>query len=195
MCGGTPRRRASRSVSSGLSPRVRGNLDALGHFGEAHGSIPACAGEPHPNRPSDGLERVYPRVCGGTSRTKGHRGASTGLSPRVRGNPDCRRGRRYRKRSIPACAGEPRGRRVTEARPRVYPRVCGGTPIADAGGAIGKGLSPRVRGNPTLWLARPERDRSIPACAGEPWQRDAAPIIFRVYPRVCGGTRPVEAQR
>ena len=70
-------------------------------------------------------------------------------------------------RSIPACAGEPRG--VLEpARPAwVYPRVCGGTMRISPGGFL---------------------QRSIPACAGEP---EAKAVMFcsaTVYPRVCGGT-------
>ena len=70
----------------------------------------------------------------------------------------------------------------------VYPRVCGGTRSGLTASRIGKGLSPRVRGN----LLRPAREAgrkwSIPACAGEP----AAGVGNRppptVYPRVCGGT-------
>ena len=53
--------------------------------------------------------------------------------------------------------------------PLVYPRVCGGTPNRTGGTLRLTGLSPRVRGN----QAFPQRFaiyyRSIPACAGEPW--------------------------
>ena len=50
------------------------------------------------------------------------------------------------------------------------------------------GLSPRVRGNPTIWQPGSPQMRSIPACAGEPsWATPPAPHP-RVYPRVCGGT-------
>ena len=53
---------------------------------------------------------------------------------------------------------------------RVYPRLCGGTAAVFA----------------------PIRCRigSIPACAGEPCQRQRVPSrLSRVYPRLCGGTR------
>ena len=36
---------------------------------------------------------------------------------------------RMRLRSIPACAGEPRAAGSANAAQRVYPRVCGGTPL------------------------------------------------------------------
>ena len=74
--------------------------------------------------------------------------------------------------SIPACAGEPADYYALENDPSVYPRVCGGTTSAVSGRRrrapwvyprvcggtaivqshvpIRQGLSPRVRGNPTL---------------------------------------------
>ncbi len=74
------------------------------------------------------------------------RGSRRGLSPRVRGNPqklDVAGGRR---RSIPACAGEPdQHTHILHIR-RVYPRVCGGTSISFSRMATVWGLSPRVRG-------------------------------------------------
>ena len=53
------------------------------------GSIPACAGEPLENAGVrfDLPKRVYPRVCGGTIRSRFSGGSHPGLSPRVRGNP------------------------------------------------------------------------------------------------------------
>ena len=50
---------------------------------------------------------VYPRVCGGTSKTYRPPHALEGLSPRVRGNPFYSMLRLISHRSIPACAGEP----------------------------------------------------------------------------------------
>ena len=96
-----------------------------------------------------------------------------GLSPRVRGN----RGGRYEdvaeQRSIPACAGEPPhpGKRQTGR--QVYPRVCGGTGCFSARPRAAIGLSPRVRGNPTMLSLECPAARSIPACAGEPLNADS----------------------
>ena len=53
---------------SGLSPRVRGNrVVGKGECGVV-GSIPACAGEPNSESRQMGMDLVYPRVCGGTTR-------------------------------------------------------------------------------------------------------------------------------
>ena len=86
VCGGTRSCFQPRTVSMGLSPRVRGNpID--GELVALHdGSIPACAGEP-PYRILP-LRRipVYPRVCGGTCADDSDVGIAYGLSPRVRGN-------------------------------------------------------------------------------------------------------------
>ena len=51
-----------------------------------------------------------------------------------------------------------------------------------------KGLSPRVRGNPSergVWEIRPG---SIPARAGEPVKEVWDWTACQVYPRACGGT-------
>ena len=55
-----------------------------------------------------------------------------GLSPRVRGNQDVGLGGEQEPGSIPACAGEPPGCAASPRMERVYPRVCGGTPVISA---------------------------------------------------------------
>ena len=70
--------------------------------------------------------------------------------------------------SIPACAGEPPKPTPGANIASVYPRVCGGTRDACSKSEGTCGLSPRVRGNPTLWASQTRRIGSIPACAGEP---------------------------
>ena len=73
----------------------------------------------------------------------------------------------------------------------VYPRVCGGTELAEEAWLYDLGLSPRVRGNPLRQAALATAHRSIPACAGEPTTPPALPPGCWVYPRVCGGTTAV----
>ena len=86
VCGGTEYSRCGGSHEPGLSPRVRGN-PRRGDASRVHrGSIPACAGEPSQGDSRGNLDRVYPRVCGGTCRRQHHGGPAGGLSPRVRGN-------------------------------------------------------------------------------------------------------------
>ncbi len=71
---------------------------------------------------------VYPRLCGGTLVAVDAAARNAGLSPPVRGNPCMAADPGHGRRSIPACAGEPRIAQVISAADRVYPRLCGGTP-------------------------------------------------------------------
>ena len=188
MCGGTPTRWFSALPVSGLSPRVRGNLSRSGRGGRQGGSIPACAGEPQRAEEHGRGGAVYPRVCGGTLPLLRVVPVQGGLSPRVRGNLMVIFHYPSKERSIPACAGEPPNRRCRRRSPGVYPRVCGGTHPRPAPPPSGRGLSPRVRGNPLRRHRRPDRAGSIPACAGEPAGRTRQAAEPVVYPRVCGGT-------
>ncbi len=177
----------------GLSPRVRGNLRVGVNGPDIAGSIPACAGEPSAPAGSHSLQRVYPRVCGGTQRGANLCQRQCGLSPRVRGNRIDVDADNLHRRSIPACAGEPAGVDVAVGVAGVYPRVCGGTTWPTGTYTNEVGLSPRVRGN--RHLVRPGADTpgSIPACAGEPPEGCHRSGRGTVYPRVCGGTgRPIQ---
>ena len=151
-------------------------------------SIPACAGDPHRVVSSGRVQRVYPRVCGGTFELVLHPRLAEGLSPRVRGNPAQARSENRVPRSIPACAGEPPCPLRQHGLCAVYPRVCGGTPEPCKPITTNRGLSPRVRGNPSGGAAPYMLVGSIPACAGEPDPFLFVLVVVPVYPRVCGGT-------
>ena len=193
VCGGTKIVIRNQTTKQGLSPRVRGNLLTDLSVGLHQRSIPACAGEPHYIPLLAAIVRVYPRVCGGTVRAFGVGYHVDGLSPRVRGNPQPAQGDDGIRRSIPACAGEPPPPGSPLSASWVYPRVCGGTRCRCRSGLRTRGLSPRVRGNPSPSHSRNHSPGSIPACAGEPAgvgrQRDGG----AVYPRVCGGTNGMRA--
>ena len=154
VCGGTTVSDLGEHHSrrKGLSPRVRGNLL------ESDGSQDTIKEEVYP-RVCGGTFclryrrcrhwQVYPRVCGGTRCRRSYTSPQNGLSSRVRGNPRPIGPYRTGRRSIPACAGEPRPSSMScmpcrrgsipacagEPRPqtkhthmrKVYPRVCGGT--------------------------------------------------------------------
>ena len=179
-----------QDVVDGLSPRARGNPYQHTSMPASAGSIPACAGEPA-QWPWPACGRaVYPRVRGGTSRPPARRTGRTGLSPRARGNPRARRRGLELAGSIPACAGEPRCGRTILWSPTVYPRVRGGTIGVSIQPTLTPGLSPRARGNRGAEERYSGRQRSIPACAGEPRDLAAARQRVGVYPRVRGGTKP-----
>ena len=191
VCGGTRSSAGLFSASQGLSPRVRGNLTQHKAEMAPIGSIPACAGEPGRGDLDGGHKRVYPRVCGGTRAGMMNPWTLPGLSPRVRGNHGGQAEVQASGGSIPACAGEAETENPRWHRPRVYPRVCGGTssyvwPIGQT-----QGLSPRVRGNLPCGGWSNRFAGSIPACAGEPPRRRLQNPVLRVYPRVCGGTWPL----
>ena len=152
----------------GLSPRVRGNpVTRCGSY-SGRGSIPACAGEPPHCSSHRRRWGVYPRVCGGTCSAARRCPPPSGLSPRVRGNPDLWATAQSDRGSIPACAGEPTWPSRPSRSPLVYPRVCGGTGSNNLDISFRVGLSPRVRGNPLKSMGFLD------------WPK--------VYPRVCGGT-------
>ena len=188
VCGGTRFLRSPALPSAGLSPRVRGNRVLKNARPHRDWSIPACAGEPCRKCDRPSIRRVYPRVCGGTDPAGQNQIPEFGLSPRVRGNPTAAATHIPTSRSIPACAGEPPRRSCRCCRPRVYPRVCGGTPLEREPALPESGLSPRVRGNPGREQLLDIRAGSIPACAGEPRPTASPAERPRVYPRVCGGT-------
>ena len=176
----------SHSPEYGLSPRVRGNHSHRLQIERAERSIPACAGEPMCGRFYLIPWTVYPRVCGGTTTHIRGRALFMGLSPRVRGNRCARVRIPTARRSIPACAGEPKASPDRRFLRGVYPRVCGGTAPPDNRQLTGTGLSPRVRGNLLFVLCINVYDRSIPACAGEPRPPRDPVSPEEVYPRVCG---------
>ena len=170
-CGGTGGSVSGASHSSGLSPRVRGNLTVCcGPQGRVR-SIPARAGEPLGVAVVLDGEGVYPRACGGTGSYERWLGKYHGLSPRVRGNPSPPGVPSPPGGSIPARAGEPDIRCVTVDWHWVYPRACGGTDHNGLSDPNDTGLSPRVRGNRDVRNQVAAYIGSIPARAGEPCSR------------------------
>ena len=167
---------------------MRGNLARILKCSVTTGSIPAHAGEPAVISMGMPSGVVYPRACGGTSRSFPLSAFTKGLSPRMRGNlyrlvaPPNRIG------SIPAHAGEPRGWQSTRGLTRVYPRACGGTEQAIVVILEELGLSPRMRGNRRQLATQQLLQGSIPAHAGEPPCWVCWINYCRVYPRACGGT-------
>ena len=188
VCGETVESRHSVSPLSGLSPRVRGNHRTSRRSVPEGRSIPACAGKPSACAAKRVVGKVYPRVCGETGEPMLSAGTTKGLSPRVRGNPRTGRRRRRAAGSIPACAGKPSATRRWRCGCRVYPRVCGETEREPCLTMIGRGLSPRVRGNLLTDGDRLRIEGSIPACAGKPTAVMCLMASSGVYPRVCGET-------
>ena len=186
-CGGADGTAELTNEIPGLSPPVRGSLVRRDHVPNVGGSIPARAGEPSRHCSGSVREWVYPRPCGGATAKPPGLADHPGLSPPVRGSLVVPNIPPTVNRSIPARAGEPTIVRIDPARPTVYPRPCGGAATGYFIKRCGTGLSPPVRGSPTVSFITSTPSRSIPARAGEPLpgKLDTGPI--EVYPRPCGG--------
>ena len=145
--GGTPKASSHSRNGRGLSPPTRGNRAMSAPLTASARSIPAHAGEPVSHYARDAVQSVYPRPRGGTASANGTSPSNPGLSPPTRGNLAPATRRAYRRRSIPAHAGEPDMRFPDSRQGRVYPRPRGGTLAAFAIRDYGVGLSPPTRGN------------------------------------------------
>ena len=85
VCGGSLPHYRRLGPAPGLSPRVRGKQRKRPISKFVERSIPACAGEASGWMRSACGEKVYPRVCGGSSSSPSTSNRASGLSPRVRG--------------------------------------------------------------------------------------------------------------
>ena len=131
----------------GLSPHVRGNQGMGLSDVQRRGSIPACTGKPDTSRLANSAHWVYPRMYGETHALQLGRAGLLGLSPHVRGNPNCTAVVAPAQGSIPACTGKPPRSAGCRGSPTVYPRMYGETKVTVAIAAGPEGLSPHVRGN------------------------------------------------
>ena len=141
------------------------------------------------------LRTVYPRVGGGNSEVGSNASSAIGLSPRGRGKLASACWDRGLAGSIPAWAGETRANTRLRLRREVYPRVGGGNLSSEASHRLGGGLSPRGRGKRMEQRHAEERQRSIPAWAGETIAHAYQFDLWGVYPRVGGGNGPISAGR
>ncbi len=185
--GGNIRRCSACSVSAGLSPRGRGKRGRCLCARGAGWSIPAWAGETQRLDLSAAPLQVYPRVGGGNVGVCPLQRRALGLSPRGRGKPLAAAHGAGSKRSIPAWAGETSTTSVSKISVKVYPRVGGGNHTERTTDMLFHGLSPRGRGKHVQIYERDAVERSIPAWAGETWDKGAAGLTSAVYPRVGGG--------
>ena len=175
-----------RRLLAGLSPRVRGILGVLARRQTVSRSIPACTGNPDGRYRRLSATRVYPRVYGESLWSSASRTRRRGLSPRVRGIHIARHVFGHRRRSIPACTGNPGQRTVGRRWREVYPRVYGESLKPNPCSKPTSGLSPRVRGIRGAGRGYAGRRGSIPACTGNPRHRRSSARSPAVYPRVYG---------
>ena len=186
--GGTNIESMPAVVTTGLSPRPRGNRAHAQAQRRSGGPIPASAGEPELVKQAVAKTRAYPRVRGGTARCRFDIMPFTGLSPRPRGNLRSIFSLSSRRGPIPASAGEPAPVITPLGETGAYPRVRGGTSRDSSRSRSVQGLSPRPRGNRRLHRPPGRSHGPIPASAGEPCSPPIHLCIPWAYPRVRGGT-------
>ena len=114
---------------SGLSPRGRGKPAPNRCIAARARSIPAWAGETSVSGVMSRSPGVYPRVGGGNIGQRAFYSPLDGLSPRGRGKRRRQNRWAFRRRSIPAWAGETPPYTVMSEPLPVYPRVGGGNSI------------------------------------------------------------------
>ena len=112
--------------------------------------------------------------------------AHSGSSPRLRGTPPDQAMRHYKRRFIPAPAGNTFELRPSAFQATVHPRACGEHQVGLLGVAIGSGSSPRLRGTPHGGPGVPTLFRFIPAPAGNTDAGGYSSTSTSVHPRACG---------
>ena len=112
--------------------------------------------------------------------------ADNGSSPRVRGTLGQLFLNIFRRRFIPACAGNTEMPAPDMPDAAVHPRVCGEHGMARLLPLFGRGSSPRVRGTHRRARLCNRPMRFIPACAGNTIVWWAFIDVLSVHPRVCG---------
>ena len=171
-----------------------------------YGFIPACAGNTATAQRRGTAWAVHPRLCGEHMRSRWPASRRAGSSPPVRGTPREAMEAAYRRRFIPACAGNTsQGSPVGQAH-TVHPRLCGEHAHLGLYEVNAVGSSPPVRGTPSRrdeFLATmrfipacagnthcpaPFQScrRFIPACAGNTMRTAISPRLAMVHPRLCG---------
>ena len=109
-----------------------------------------------------------------------------GSSPHTRETPPCQRDQGCFCRFIPACAGNARAR-FTKARSwPVHPRIRGERRFIGSTALLCGGSSPHTRGTSVLVPADVDRERFIPAYAGNESLISARASCTTVHPRIRG---------
>ena len=109
-----------------------------------------------------------------------------GSSPRVRGTLLWLLLRGYRRRFIPARAGNAHEGALHRVVEPVHPRACGEHELIEHPGVACSGSSPRVRGTRLTVATWGGSSRFIPARAGNAVSPTSAPRRVSVHPRACG---------
>ena len=170
----------------GSSPRMRGKQGHEEGRRLRQRIIPAHAGQTPPYTRPCAWCMDHPRACGANKGSPAACTGTTGSSPRMRGKPGGGAHGRGEGRIIPAHAGQTRRR--TCGRPWLpdHPRACGANGVQHRPTQAQPGSSPRMRGKRRDRDRRDERQRIIPAHAGQTSTASCCAAVKTDHPRACG---------
>ena len=175
----------------GPSPLARGK-HYCGHCCRCGcGTIPARAGETAEHGYSQLANGDHPRSRGGNFTTLEHTIMSTGPSPLARGKLKRRADGRWRRRTIPARAGETQNELEMQRLNRDHPRSRGGNRASCARKWSSTGPSPLARGKLKSLSKEKGTPGTIPARAGETSAFRGRRGMPGDHPRSRGGNRRI----
>ena len=147
-------------------PRMRGKAKNRCRSCPLTRITPACAGKRLVRLTKKPLPGDHPRVCGKKAVTRYFRLDTAGSPPRMRG------------KAVDG-AGQSEGGED-------HPRVCGEKLTLYTTGFVPEGSPPRMRGKDQTHERRHPTVRITPAYAGKSSAHNAASVIRKDHPRVCG---------
>ncbi len=171
------------TFNSGLSPLARGTQGLNKYQSIQCRFIPAGAGNTQHSGNICHPSPVYPRWRGEHPGTPTRQHYHFGLSPLARGTQGHKKEPLYRRRFIPAGAGNTPGRPSDYFGVSVYPRWRGEHVTPSSPPLSTAGLSPLARGTRRASRKRKTRCRFIPAGAGNTPPHGLWIITQAVYPR------------
>ncbi len=145
--------------------------------------IPAGAGNTGPRKPATLVSTVHPRWRGEHWTSKAGNAGFDGSSPLARGTHQSSHRGNGRARFIPAGAGNTLISQATPARIAVHPRWRGEHTMTQFNNLNASGSSPLARGTPCGQPAALDRQRFIPAGAGNTKRLFCSPPCSAVHPR------------
>ena len=151
----------------GSSPRMRGKRYNGRCRLNRHRIIPAHAGQTTYIVSLPPAATDHPRACGANLRPRRERCSTTGSSPRMRGKHVLRGDGRLAVRIIPAHAGQTLVPIVWDALLPDHPRACGANQVYYFDYPWDVGSSPRMRGKRLDITCYNDKQRIIPAHAGQ----------------------------
>ena len=188
-----PRSRGEHSVQSmtsnalsGSSPLARGTQSMPEAPDVLHRFIPARAGNTLLHARHADHRAVHPRSRGEHIRMSGSHRVPDGSSPLARGTRGLERREGQGERFIPARAGNTRPPDPSRPHPSVHPRSRGEHLLSAWPDPPEDGSSPLARGTRIRPAVRLDRDRFIPARAGNTARRSVSRQCQAVHPRSRG---------